>query len=108
MFVLVLEGFGGVYFFKNFYGVDNVVIFKFCDEELLVFNNFCGFVNIFRVVSREGLKKGMIVGEGVMWEVVVYLLDYFKEGCRFLFRKYLIGFVGVFFIMMVWCVYDVF
>lgn len=105
---LASEGSGGAYFLKNSYGVDNVAIFKPCDEEPLALNNPRGFANIPRVASREGLKKGTIVGEGAMREVAAYLLDHPKEGCRSSFRKYSTGFAGVPPTMMVRCAHDAF
>jgi hypothetical protein len=105
---LASEGSGGAYFLKNSYGVDNVAIFKPCDEEPLAINNPRGFTKIPRVASREGLKKGTRVGEGAMREVAAYLLDHPKEGRRSASRKYATGFAGVPPTMMVRCAHDAF
>jgi len=105
---LASEGSGGAYFLKNSYGVDNVAIFKPCDEEPLAINNPRGFTKIPRVASKEGLKKGTRVGEGAMREVAAYLLDHPKEGRRSSFRTQSTGFAGVPPTMMVRCAHDAF
>jgi hypothetical protein len=105
---LASEGSGGAYFLKNSYGVDNVAIFKPCDEEPMAINNPRGFSGIPRVASSEGLKKGTRVGEGAMREVAAYLLDHPKEGRRSSFRKTPTGFAGVPPTMMVRCAHDAF
>jgi hypothetical protein len=89
--VLASEGSGGTYFMKDG-ACRNVAVFKPVDEEPEAVNNPRSSP---RSSSNEGLKSGIIVGEGAMREVAAYLLDHPATGYRSSATRNEDGFAGV-------------
>ncbi|CAM6087780.1 unnamed protein product [Calypogeia fissa] len=89
--VLASEGSGGTYFMKDTEG-RSVAVFKPVDEEPEAVNNPRSSP---RSSSNEGLKSGIIVGEGALREVAAYLLDHPETGYRSSVTRNQEGFAGV-------------
>jgi len=72
---LAAAGSGGSYFMAGRDGVSPVAVFKPEDEEPQAVNNPRGFVGS-AALGSEGLRKGVLPGEGATREVAAYLLDH--------------------------------
>ena len=72
---LATAGSGGSYFMAGKDGVSPVAVFKPEDEEPQARNNPRGYVGAVKN-GLEGLRKGVLPGEGATREVAAYLLDH--------------------------------
>jgi len=70
---LATEGTGGTYFLRSARQQRNVVVFKPADEEPFAPENPRGFAG---TLGSEGLKPGILSGEGHIREVAAFLLDH--------------------------------